>query len=94
MVSCAADNALTFAGGSIPGPAVVTSEFKINYVRPGGGNALMARANVIHAGKTQAACRREVFSLSDVGEVLCAVAQGTIVALSQRQSGATHRIVM
>lgn len=87
MVSCAADNALTSAGGSVPEPAVVTSEFKINYVRPATGNLLVARANVTHAGKTQAVCRCEVFSLSDDGEVLCAVAQGTIVALSQRQGG-------
>lgn len=85
VVSYAADNALTFAGGSALGPAVVTAEFKINYVRPAGGDALVARANVIHAGKTQAVCRCEVFSVTDDGEVLCAVAQGTIVALPTRQ---------
>lgn len=86
VVSYAADNALTFAGGSALGPAVVTAEFKINYVRPAGGSALVARANVIHAGKTQAVCRCEIFSLTDEGEVLCAVAQGTIVALPPRQN--------
>ena len=85
VVSYAADNALTFAGGSALGPAVVTAEFKINYVRPAGGDALVARANVIHAGKTQAVCRCEVFSVTGEGEVLCAVAQGTIVALPPRQ---------
>jgi uncharacterized protein (TIGR00369 family) len=30
VVSYAADNALTFAGGSVLGPAVVTAEYKIN----------------------------------------------------------------
>ena len=34
IVSYAADNALTFAGGTVLGTAVVTSEFKINYLRP------------------------------------------------------------
>ena len=87
VISYAADNALTFAGGSVLGPAVVTSEFKINYVRPATGHALVARANVIHAGKTHAVCRCEVFSLGDDGEVMCAVAQGTIVALPSRQNG-------
>lgn len=80
VVSYAADNALTFAGGLALGPAVVTSEFKINYVRPAAGDALVARASVVHAGRTQAVCRCEVFSLGDE-ETLCAVAQGTISLL-------------
>jgi uncharacterized protein (TIGR00369 family) len=32
VISYAADNALTFAGGSVLGPEVVTSEYKINYI--------------------------------------------------------------
>ena len=38
VISYAADNALTYAGGSVLGPSVVTSEFKINYVRPAMGD--------------------------------------------------------
>lgn len=34
VLSYVADNALTYAGGSVLGGAVVTSEMKINYVRP------------------------------------------------------------
>jgi uncharacterized protein (TIGR00369 family) len=34
VISYAADNALTYVGGSVLGPAVLTSEFKINYLRP------------------------------------------------------------
>ncbi len=84
VISYAADNALTFAGGVVLGPAVVTSEFKINYVRPAQGHEIIARASVIHAGKTQAVCRCEIFSLADDRETLCAVAQGTIVAMHGR----------
>ncbi|MCD9029055.1 PaaI family thioesterase [Luteimonas sp. BDR2-5] len=84
VVSYAADNALTFAGGAALGPAVVTSEFKINYLRPATGQALVARAHVVHAGRTQAVCRCEVFSVSDDGEALCAVAQGTIASIAKR----------
>lgn len=51
VVSYAADNALTFAGGSVLGPAVVTSEYKINYVRPAVGEALIARASAVATGK-------------------------------------------
>ncbi len=81
LISYAADNALTFAGGAVLGPAVVTAEFKINYVRSAGGNALVARACVIHAGKTQAVCRCEVYSVVVDSEIPCAVAQGTIAAI-------------
>jgi uncharacterized protein (TIGR00369 family) len=83
VVSYAADNALTFAGGIALGPAVVTSEFKINYLRPAKGEKLVARASVIHAGKNQAVCQCQVFYITGEQEVLCAVAQGTIASLSQ-----------
>lgn len=83
VISYAADNALTYAGGSALGPGVVTSEFKINYVRPAMGEFLVARASVMHSGKNQAVCRCEVY-VSDKGtETLCAIAQGTIARLAQ-----------
>lgn len=79
VISYLADNALTFAGGTKLGPAVLTSEYKINYLRPGTGTALVARATVVYAGKTSATCRCGVFSVQDDGsEKLCATAQGTI----------------
>ncbi|MGH6646702.1 PaaI family thioesterase [Aquabacterium sp.] len=79
VVSYLADNALTFAGGSRLGLAVLTAEYKINYLRPGVGTALVARAQVVYAGKTLATCRCDVFSvLEDGSEKLCATAQGTI----------------
>jgi uncharacterized protein (TIGR00369 family) len=83
VISYAADNALTFAGGSALGAAVVTSEFKINYIRPALGALLIARATVIHAGKSQAVCRCDVFVAGEDGERLCAAAQGTIARLAE-----------
>lgn len=41
VISYAADNALTYVGGSVLGPAVVTSEYKINYLRPVVGEILL-----------------------------------------------------
>jgi len=83
VISYAADNALTYAGGSALGAGVVTSEFKINYLRPAMGEFLVARASVIHAGKNQAVCRCEVY-VSDKGvESLCASAQGTVARLGR-----------
>lgn len=48
VVSYAADNAITFAGGSLLGQRVVTAEFKINFLKPCVGKLLAARASVIH----------------------------------------------
>jgi len=84
VVSYAADNALTYAGGSALGLPVVTSEFKINYLRPAVGERLIARAYAVHTGKTQSVCRCDVFVLANGEEKLCAVAQGTIAALPDR----------
>ena len=77
VVSYLADNALTFAGGSVLGNSV-TSEFKINYVRPAIGEKLIARASVLSSGKMQAVCECKIFVVSDKDEVMVAVAQGTI----------------
>jgi uncharacterized protein (TIGR00369 family) len=79
VLSYLADNALTFAAGAAFGPAVITSEYKINYLRPATGDTLIARAEVLHAGKRQAVCRCDVFAVKDGAEKLCATAQGTIL---------------
>ena len=83
VVSYLADNALTYVGGTAMQVPVVTSEFKINYVRPAVGERLIARASADAVSKTQAVCRCEVFAVKDGAEKLCALAQGTIVRLSQ-----------
>jgi uncharacterized protein (TIGR00369 family) len=73
-----ADNALTFAGGSVLGDAV-TAEFKINYLRPAkDADQLLAVATVVGSGKTQAVCRCDVFAVQAGERRLCAAAQGTI----------------
>lgn len=83
VLSYAADNALTFAGGSVLGRNVLTSEYKINYLRPAVGARLIARGSVVHASKRQAVCRCDVLMVGDDGEEkLCATAQGTIVAVA------------
>ena len=79
VISYAADNALTFAGSTMLGTLVLTSEYKINYLTPAVGEKLIARASVIHAGKRQAVCRCDVYAVKDNQETLCAAAQGTIV---------------
>jgi uncharacterized protein (TIGR00369 family) len=83
VVSYLADNALTFAGGTALRVPVVTAEFKINYLRPATGEHVVARAQAVHVGKTQAVCRCDVFTVTNGQEKLCAIAQGTIVRLPE-----------
>lgn len=86
VLSYAADNALTYVGATVLDALVVTSEFKINYVRPALGDCIIARATLVHAGRNQAVCRCDVFVSQEGSEKLCAVAQGTIVKAGQPQS--------
>lgn len=77
VISYLADNCLTYAGGSVLGNSV-TSEYKINYLRPAKGEKLLARANIIYAGKRQATCECKIFVVTNIEEKLVAGAQGTI----------------
>jgi uncharacterized protein (TIGR00369 family) len=83
VVSYLADNALTFAGGTAMRVPVVTSEYKINYVRPAIGERLIARARAVHVSKSQAVCQCDVFAVQGGEEKLCAIAQGTIAKLAE-----------
>lgn len=83
VISYMADNAVTIAGGKVLQASVVTSEFKVNYIRPGIGDSLIAQAECLHAGRSQAVCRCEVYAVKDGVEKLCAAAQATIVLLGK-----------
>lgn len=87
VIGYLADNALTFAGGAVLGAAIVTGEYKINYLKTAVGSKLIARATVIHAGRNQAVCRCEVFSVSAAGaETLCAAAQERLSNCQRRKN--------
>ncbi|KDB03424.1 thioesterase [Defluviimonas sp. 20V17] len=80
VISYLADNALTFAGGLALGGDALTSEYKLNYLRPARGLSLLARAETLSVGKRQAVCRCIVLACDDRGdETACAAAQGTII---------------
>ncbi|MBP2353616.1 uncharacterized protein (TIGR00369 family) [Kribbella aluminosa] len=84
VLAYAADNAITFAGGAALGPEVLTGGFTISYLRPAQGQILRAVAKVAHSGRRQATCTCELTTIDDAGTtVLCAIAQGTVVALNR-----------
>ena len=85
VLAYAADNVLTFAGGSVLGPSVITAGFTINYLRAARDGVLRAEGVVVHANSRQAVCTAELRVIApDGGSVLCAVAQGTVVATRVR----------
>ncbi|MFK4105914.1 PaaI family thioesterase [Streptomyces sp. NPDC019531] len=82
MLGYAADNALSFAAGSVAGSAVTTAGFSIDFLRPARGALLRARAQVVRAGRTRVVCRCDLSTVDTEGtETLCAVAQGSIAVL-------------
>lgn len=81
VISYLADNAITFAGGLALGGDALTSEYKINYAKPAAGSHLIARAQTKSVGKRQAVCQCEIYAVDNGAEQLCALAQGTVVAM-------------
>lgn len=79
VLGYAADNSLTFAGGTRLGADVVTAEYKICLLRPAVGRTLLARATALYAGRSQAVCRCDLLVIDEGEPILCATALGTIV---------------
>ena len=80
VLAYAADNAITFAGGTVLGPALLTGGFSINYLRPATGRVLVARAEVTQSTRRQAVARCDLSTVdSDGAETAVAFAQGTVV---------------
>jgi uncharacterized protein (TIGR00369 family) len=80
VISYLADNAVTFAAGSVLGPRLLTASLSLAYLRPAGGD-LRAVATVTGSTRRQAVARCEIFALRDGDEVLVASAQGTATAI-------------
>lgn len=85
VIAYLADNALAFAGGSLLGADVVTAGYSVQFTRPACGATLVARAQVVHGGRSQAVCRCDVHVIDDAGHAqLCATALGTIARSGPR----------
>ena len=81
IIGTLADNAAGYAAYSLmpAGASILTVEFKINLLRPGDGDLLVAKSEVLKAGKTLTVCRSEVFVSKNGVEKLCAAAQVTLM---------------
>jgi uncharacterized protein (TIGR00369 family) len=73
-----ADNALSFAGGRVLGPDVLTSDISIRYLRPAQGDRLIARASTQAMTSRTAVTQGEISVLRDGSEYICAAGTATV----------------
>lgn len=84
VLGYAADNALSFAAGSVAGPGVLAAGLTIDFLRPARGEVLRAHARVVRAGRTRVVCRCDLTTVAgDGAEALCAVAQGSLAVVER-----------
>jgi len=83
VVGMIADSAAGYAAmTTVPASAsVLTVEFKMNLVTRADGDKLIARGQVVRAGRTLIVTKAEVFAVKDGKESLCALMQQTIMVM-------------
>lgn len=86
VVGTLADNASGGAAGTLvpEGSHVLTVEYKLNLLAPAQGDQLIARGQVIRAGRTLIVSRSDVYEVHNEGESLCATALVTLMILPGR----------
>lgn len=83
MVSMLADNAGGMAAASLmsPGADILAVEFKVNFMAPAKGSRMLARAEVVKAGRTLTISQITVSMRDGDREVDCALMQQTCMAV-------------
>jgi uncharacterized protein (TIGR00369 family) len=84
--SAIADSAGGYAAFSLmeAGDSVLSVEYKINLLAPARGDLLIARGEVLRAGRTLSVCRVEVNVRRGGTERLCATMQQTLMRVRDR----------
>ena len=84
VVGMVADSAAGYAAMTVvPETAsVLTVEYKMNLLAPADGKKLIARGQVIKAGRTLIVTKAEVFAVRSGAETLCALMQQTIMVMN------------
>ncbi len=83
------DNATTVAAATLlrPGQAVLTAEYKLNFLAPARGERVVCRARVIKPGRSMSIVQADVFSIEDGVERHAAVALATIAVIASPMPG-------
>ncbi len=84
IVGTLADNACGYAAYTLTDAdaSILTVEFKINLMAPGDGQRLIARGEVVKAGRKLSVCEARVYAEKDGVETLCALATETLLPLA------------
>ena len=87
IVSTIADSACGYAAYSLmpAEAAVLTVEYKVNFLSPAQGERMVARARVITPGRTVTVCTCDVFAVRNGTERIVATMLGTIMAVRDRE---------
>lgn len=86
VVTTVVDSACGYAALSLmpEGAGVLSIEFKVNLLAPARGEAIIARAKVVKAGRTISVVSGDVFALRDGQEHLCTSMVGTMMVVKDR----------
>ena len=85
IISTIADNVAGYAAFSLfeEDAAVLTVEFKMNFMAPGKGDRLLGTGRVLKSGKTLSICRSDIYVVQNGVEKLCAAGQSTLIQLRE-----------
>ena len=89
IIATAADNVCGFAALTLmpPDKAVLSVEFKINFMAPARGERFRAIAKVIKSGATLTICSGEVLAINGDKEIPVALIQATLISLDSGRAG-------
>jgi uncharacterized protein (TIGR00369 family) len=88
IIGTLADNAGGYAALSLlpPGKEVLTVEYKLNLLRPGEGERLVSRGQVLKAGRTLIISQVDVYNIKNGSETLAATALMTLMGVAQKEA--------
>lgn len=87
VLATIADSAAGYAAFSLmpADTSVLTVEYKLNIMRPGQGERMVAKARVIKPGRNLTVVGADVFAVRDGAEVLCVTSIQTLMTLHGRE---------
>ena len=87
IVTAIVDTACGYAALSLmpENAAVLTVEYKVNFLAPAAGESVIATGRVVKPGKTITVCTGEVNAVRDGQEKLIATMQATMMGLRDRE---------
>lgn len=86
IVGALADDACGWACASVAG-SLVTASYAINLIAPAMGDVLIARGQLLKAGRRVIVGRADVYSVQNEEEKLVAVYQATLATVEHRSAG-------